>query len=104
MTAKHFSGKKTVRIDLFGIGELELGVSYKGYADPGCFSGKPDNWYPPESDLEIEYESAVIHASGERVQIHPDALQFMELTDAAVAQVENQIRAATSNQGEGSCS
>lgn len=36
-----------------GEDELELDISAKGYYDPGRLSGPPENWYPPESGLEI---------------------------------------------------
>ena len=34
--------------------DYEVLVKYKGYSDPGRFSGPPENCYPPEGEMEID--------------------------------------------------
>ena len=36
--------------------EHEITVRYRGYSDPGRLYGPPENCYPPESEIELEYE------------------------------------------------
>jgi hypothetical protein len=33
--------------------EVEVTLTFKGYYDPGCSSGLPENCYPPEGEIEI---------------------------------------------------
>lgn len=36
--------------------EHEITVRYGGYSDPGRLSGPPEDCYPPEGEIEIEFD------------------------------------------------
>ena len=58
--------------------DVEIEVRYKGYSDPGCTYGDPNDCWEPESDIEIE----VFAADGTPLTVGTDE-QFARLEELA---------------------
>lgn len=56
MTSKSGSGSFTFCVEDTDGKEHEILVKYKGYYDSGNTSGPPEYCYPPEGEMEVEYQ------------------------------------------------
>jgi hypothetical protein len=50
------SGEFTFYVEVDDGKEVPITVKWRGYSDSGQLSGPPENCYPPEGEMELEYE------------------------------------------------
>jgi hypothetical protein len=91
MSNRSFEGHIQHEADMWGIATAYLTIKYSGYYDPGVVTGRNDDLYPPEGELDWEAVSGDVIVSGVKVRIHPDALKFLYLPDSEHTDIVNAI-------------
>ena len=50
------SGEFLFYVELCDGSEISIPVKWRGYSDSGQLSGPPENCYPPEGEMELDYQ------------------------------------------------